>query len=140
MVRSGLSFIDRNVQETNLWLNEISEELGHTDGQVAYYALRGVLMALRDRLVPEDAIHLAAQFPELIRGIYFEGYTLTGKPESYTDRNTFLSRVSKELQNTGGANAERATHAVFRVLEKHVSKSELTQIREKLPDELRTLW
>jgi uncharacterized protein (DUF2267 family) len=33
-----------------------------------------MLHALRDRLPPEIAVHLSAQLPMLVRGIYYEGW------------------------------------------------------------------
>ena len=42
----------------------------------AYLALRTVLHALRDRLTLEEAVQLGAQLPMLVRGFYYEGWTL----------------------------------------------------------------
>jgi uncharacterized protein (DUF2267 family) len=33
-----------------------------------------VLHVLRDRLTPEQAVHLGAQLPILVRGVYYEGW------------------------------------------------------------------
>ena len=69
---TGLDVFDQTVQQTNTWLVEIERELG-ANRQRAYLALRGTLHALRDELVPDEAVHLAAQLPMLVRGLYYEG-------------------------------------------------------------------
>ena len=40
------------------------------DHRSAYRALRSVLHVLRNRLTPEQAVHLGAQLPLLVRGIF----------------------------------------------------------------------
>jgi uncharacterized protein (DUF2267 family) len=65
------------LQKTQVWLNDLMFELDWEDRpQKAYLALRTVLHALRDRLTVEEAVQLGAQLPMLVRGFYFEGWTL----------------------------------------------------------------
>lgn len=59
MSATGLPVFDDTVQKTNIWLNEVMDELG-PDRQRAYRALRAVLHTLRDRLTTEEAAHLSA--------------------------------------------------------------------------------
>ena len=77
MSTTGLKVFDTTVQETNTWLRGLMENLHLTDRQEAYHDLRVTLHALRDRLTVEEAAHLAAQLPMLIRGLYYEGGTPT---------------------------------------------------------------
>ena len=139
MSSTGFRGFDHTVQETNTWLNEISDVMEHSDRQIAYHALRGVLFTLRDRLTVAEALNLSAQLPMLIRGIYFEGYKASGKPEKF-HVDDFLARVSKELRMAGHVNPERATRAVFQVIERHVSAGEIEDIRGGLPRDIRRLW
>jgi uncharacterized protein (DUF2267 family) len=130
---------DHTVQETYIWLNEIGEAMGNPHRQMAYHALRGVLFALRNRLTVDEAFNFAAQLPLLIRGLFFEGYKPANKPEKY-HADEFLARVSKELAHAGPANPQKATLAVFTVLEQHVTGGEIDDIIEGLPRDLRRLW
>lgn len=139
MSENGIKAFSQTVQEANLWLKEIGDAMGDPRKQIAYQALRGVLFAVRDRLPIEEAVQLAAQLPLLIRGIYFEGYRSAGKPEKF-DKDEFLGRVSRKLQMAGGANPEKATRAVLTVLEGHVDRGEMEDVRNALPKELRALW
>ena len=129
---------ERAAQDTPGWLHEIGREMNHPSPQVAYHALRGVLAALRDRLPVEEAHHLAAQLPVLIRGIYFEGYRPAGKPDKL-DREAFLARVAEALDAGGGASPEAATRAVFRVLGAHLGDGALAHTMAVLPEALRDL-
>lgn len=74
MAETDPRIIERSVETTHLWLNELAAELGEDDLHYAYRALRAVLHALRDRLPVEVVAKLAAQLPTLIRGIYYEDW------------------------------------------------------------------
>jgi len=139
MSATGLREFDTTVQQTHTWLNGIEQRMGHPDKRMAYHALRGVLHALRDRLQPAEVFDLSAQLPMLIRGIYFDGYRPSGKPEKF-DKGEFLARVEKELDQTGGENPQKAVQAVLRVIAEHVSPGEAEQVRRMLPGDLRALW
>ena len=139
MTTTGLQGFDRSLQKTNIWLNEISDAMEDERREMAYHALRGVLFALRDRLPPFEVFNLSAQVPLIVRGILFEGYRPNDKPKKY-DRDEFLERVRAELQTMGGANPERATRAVFKVLERNLDPGEVEDIRRVLPKHLNEFW
>lgn len=136
-IPSGLR---RTVHVSSEWLKRISEEMRPGDKQLAYHALRGVLFALRDRLPVEEAMDLAAQLPTLLRGVYFEGYKPSNKPERYRDRDEFLDRVSKELDAAGGFDPEGATRAVLALLNEKVEQGEIEDVQHMLPSSIRSLW
>lgn len=140
MAELGLRVMDRTIHDTNTWLKRISEEMGHPDRQKAYHALKGVSHALRDRLTVEEAHHISAQLPTLIRGIFFEGYSPADKPLKYRDRDPFLETVTKELQAAGGENPESATRAVFAVMSEELDGGEIEHARQMLPEAIRELW
>jgi len=139
MSATGLEVFDRTLQETNIWLKEIMEDIG-PDRQRAYHALRAVLHALRDRLTVEEAAHLSAQLPLLVRGVFFEGWHPANKPLKERTREEFLEHVGQGLRGTQPINTETATRAVFRTIEKHVSPGEVQDVVEMLPKPLRSLW
>ena len=59
MSATGLDVFDKTIQTTNIWLDEIMEDMG-PDRQVAWHTLGAVLRTLRDRLPPDLAAHLGA--------------------------------------------------------------------------------
>jgi len=94
---TGLDTFDRTVQESNLWLKDVMERLNTHDRHHAYSTLRAVLHALRDRIGPENAAHLGAQLPMLLRGLFYEGWDPTGKPTKERHENAFLAHIAREL-------------------------------------------
>ena len=60
--------------ETYEWLHQVAERDDFDDLNRAYHVLRAVLHALRDRVEPNVAAHVAAQLPSLVRGIFYEGW------------------------------------------------------------------
>ncbi len=140
MTSTGIDGLENTIHKTNEWLNDIMEEEGWTDKNKAYLALRSTLHALRDRLVVEEAIDLGAQLPLLIRGLYYEGYTVSGKPDRSHTKDEFFSLIRKELERTPDIDAEEAARGVFSVLRKKVSKGEINDIQSMLPKEVQELW
>lgn len=141
MSRADVSIIDRSVQTTNIWLNELAGELGVDDRRYAYRVLRAALHALRDRLTVDEVAQLAAQLPELVRGIYYEGWDPSSTPAGYRDAESFLRRVESELRSDAGdTQASLAVAAVARLLRRHVSAGELDDVMGILPAGVRRLW
>jgi uncharacterized protein (DUF2267 family) len=140
MTATGLDAFDNTVQKTNIWLREVGEELGSDDRHLAYSALRATLHALRDRLPPNEAVHLGAQLPMLIRGFYYEGWHPADKPIR-SDRGEFLRAIREHVgRGLGTPEPLHVAHAVFRVLALHVTEGELRDVRHALPKDVRELW
>lgn len=139
MATTGLGVFDETLQITNMWLDDIQDEIG-PDRQRAYHALRAVLHALRDRLTVEQAAHLSAQLPMLVRGIFFEGWHPAGKPEKLRSLDEFLARVSEELQGIRPMGAGDAARAVLRALSVRLPRGEIDQVRGAMPEELQQFW
>jgi uncharacterized protein (DUF2267 family) len=131
--------IERNVEKTNLWLKDLADELETDDRQAAYRVLRAFLHAVRDRLTVDEAAQLAAQLPDLIRGIYYEGWDPSRTPLSYRSLDEFLRRVADEAVLAGETEASYAATAAARVLHRHVSEGELEDVRGMLPEGLRAV-
>lgn len=141
MSSTGLDVFDRAIQKTNLWLKELGEELHWEDRNEVYHALRSTLHALRDRLPPEEAAHLMAQLPLLIKGVMVDGWKPGATPLKIRDRQEFLDLIRERMRQVKpNANAEQIATAVFGLLSRKVSEGELEDIRSALPEELRGLW
>jgi len=89
---TGLAVFDKTVQETNIRLSAIMQRMRTNDRHLAYAALRATLHALRDRIGPQNAVHLGAQLPMLVRGLYYEGWHMGGTP---TKERGCLRRFAK---------------------------------------------
>lgn len=131
--------IHQSVEKANVWLREISEELGVDDRQYAYSAMRAVLQTLRDRLTVDVAAKLAAQLPTLIRGIYYEDWDPSRTPLPIREVDDFLDRVAHAGRMAGETEASLAVSAVARVLRSHVSEGEIDGVLAVLPEKFRAL-
>jgi len=144
MSANGLETFDRSIHATNLWLKEISREISKeigADRRMAWRALGVVLRALRDRLTVEDAAHLAAQLPLVVRGAFYEQYRPAVQPDPMRSREEFVARVADGLAGGGKPmDPEKAIKAVFSVIQRHVAEAETAKVRHALPEDIRTLW
>ncbi len=137
---TGITSIDHSVQVTAEWLNEICDRLDWTDNKRAHLLLRTVLHGVRDWLSVDEAADLSAQLPVLIRGVYFEGWDPSSTPVHPRGKDEFLARVTSAFDKDPLDDAEEAVAAVFAILEKHVSKGEIDQVRKAMRKEIRELW
>lgn len=147
MSLTGLDAFDRTLQKTNEWLNEIMDEQGWSDRQRAYLALRATLHALRDQLTAEEAVHLGAQMPMLVRGFYYEGWHPASR-EILRERHKgdFLASIEERLRNAvfpdrlTEEDARMIARGVFRVLDRRITAGEIEDVRNMLPKHVRELW
>ncbi len=112
MSRTGLEVFDKTLQATNHWLKLMMIELGTNDRRLAFNALRGALHAVRDRIGPDNAVHLGAQMPMLLRGAYYQGEV----------------------------DPEDAARAGFAVMAQCLDPGEMDKLLRILPYEARYLW
>lgn len=134
---SQVDVIGRNVEKTHIWLRELADELGYDNERDAYRVLRAYLHTLRDRLTVNEAAQLAAQLPELIRGIFYEGWVPAHVPQTYRQPEEFLRRVAEEGVLAGETEASFACDGMARLLARHISEGELEDVIAVLPEPLR---
>ncbi|WP_137390567.1 DUF2267 domain-containing protein [Rhodoligotrophos defluvii] len=139
MSATGLEVFDRSLQATHIWLGEIGEVIG-PDKQRCYHALRAVLQTLRDRLTTDQAAHLGAQLPLLVRGIYYEGYRPSIQPLTVRSLDEFIALVQKRIGDMPPMDAVDCTRAVFQVLDRHIAPGEMDDVKQALPQEIRRLF
>lgn len=122
------------------WLVVVNKEMNlENRPDIALQALRGVLYALRNRMVPEEVFNLSAQLPVMVRGFYFEGYNLNDKPEKYNAEG-FLNIIKDSFSGNEDINPESAFKAVLNLLYGHVSKGEMDDIYGGMPKDIKQLW
>ena len=141
MSNAVLEVFGASLQKTQVWLNDLMSELGWEEKpQKACLALRTALHALRDRLTVEEAVHLGAQLPILIRGVYYEGWKLTGKPVKERHKSEFLDHVAAVFRDDDTVDPEKVMRAVLKVLACHISTGESDNVKHLLPKSLQELW
>ncbi|MRX31709.1 DUF2267 domain-containing protein [Aminobacter sp. MDW-2] len=120
-------------------MNELAADLGWPEN-LSHRLMRAVLQALRDWLSPEEAADLSSQLPEMIRGIYFEGWDPAKSPAVERDKRDFVLRISKSLNEQPEVDIEEGIAAVFRLLDRHLSHGEIVQVKNSMRKSLRHLW
>jgi uncharacterized protein (DUF2267 family) len=137
MTLTGLAAFDRAVHRANAWLADVAEELGTEDRHFAYRALRTWLHTVRDRLPVVSAAHFAAQLPELLRGVYYDGWDPAGVPMKYHEPE-YATRFAFEAK-IGLDQVRPVSRAVTAVVARHVTAGQLNTVFAQLPEWLRDL-
>lgn len=129
------------IQETSLWLKSIADKSGTRDDKDMTWSLLGAtLHAIRDRLQPEAAIHLGAQLPMLVRGLYYEHWHVNTTPTKVRHKAQFLDHVHSELPPTTKLDPELIVRAVFGVMREKIDPGEFAKLTRQMPKDLRELW
>ncbi|SMF79845.1 Uncharacterized conserved protein, DUF2267 family [Tistlia consotensis] len=136
----GLHVFDGALQDANLWLKAVMTHLDTPDAQLALTALRGTLHALRDRIGPENAAHLGAQLPTLVRGLYYEGWHPDRAPSRERHKQAFVEHVRRDMPDRLPLDAEAAARAVCFVIWEKLDPGAVCKLMHILPEELHDLW
>jgi uncharacterized protein (DUF2267 family) len=128
-----------DLAKSEVWINQLCEELRIDDEERAYMALRAGLHALRDRLTVAETAHFASQLPMMIRGIFFEGWHPTGKRVKLRTAESFLEAIEREMPRAK-LDAADVARAVFKVIDGHVSAGQVENVRHSLPHNISQLW
>ncbi|WP_046469803.1 DUF2267 domain-containing protein [Allosalinactinospora lopnorensis] len=134
---TGVENLDRSIHKSNGWLADIAEGFETTDRQFTYRVLRAWLHTLRDRLGVEVAAHLAAGFPELLRGVFYDGWNPSKVPEK-CDRDEFVNRFAREARVTNVEAPEKIA-VVSGVIRGHLGNGAFDHTLQQLPRDLRRL-
>jgi uncharacterized protein (DUF2267 family) len=137
MSRTGVDSLDRSIDTTNQWLADVADCFDTQDRRMAYRVTRSWMHTLRDRLPVPVAAHLAAQLPELLRGVFYEGWNPSKVPVKY-GRDEYLARFAKDAQvNT--AQAKESGQRVTTALRRHLSPGIVNEAFGVLPADIRDL-
>jgi uncharacterized protein (DUF2267 family) len=139
MSATGLDVFDKTLQTTNIWLDQIMQEIG-PDRKVAWHVLGATLRVLRDRLMIGLAANLGSQMPLLVRGLYYDQWSPAPKPTDLHSADEFLAEVAKSLGDIRPVNVRDAVRAVFRTIDDHVERGQIVKVRDALPKHIRSLW
>lgn len=119
------------------WLGAVADSMGTGDHRYAYRALRAWLHVVRDRLTPETAAHLGAQLPELLRGVFYEGWNPSRVPARY-DTAHFVAHYAEEA-GIAPADVAATTVEVSEALRARFSPGQFEHVSAQLPRPLRAL-
>ena len=115
----------------------MAREFDTDDRGFAYRTLRAWLHGLRDELTVEVCAHFAAQLPEVLRGIYYEGWDPSQVPVDH-DLDAYVPRFAREAQ-VRPTEVRHVASTVTAALHQHLSGAQLTTALAQLPQRLREL-
>jgi len=128
------------IDDANIWLKSFVELAGIRNNKNLAWNLFGAgLHALRDRLPEAVIVHLGAQLPTLVRGLYYADWSLKEAPRKERHKKPFLDRLDGALV-ANKSDPERIARATFGVLRERIDASEVAKVLRHLPRELRQLW
>ncbi|TPJ54752.1 DUF2267 domain-containing protein [Mesorhizobium sp. B2-6-4] len=125
-------------QQAQQWVNELARDLCWSEPS-ACRLLRSVLHTVRDWLSLAETADLSPQLPVLIRGIYFEGWNPSG-PACERKKSDFVLSVRTSFGYDDDVDFDVAINAVFKLLDRHISRGEIVQVRNSMKKSLRKLW
>lgn len=134
---TGVDSLDRSIHKTNAWLADVADSFGTEDRRFAYRVTRAWLHTLRDRLAVDASAHLAAQLPELLRGVFYDGWDPSRVPAKY-GRAEYVSRFARDA-GVHDNDVAKAAGIVTSVLLHHVSSGAVGQALAQLPRDIREL-
>lgn len=134
---TGVGSLDRSIDKSNAWLGGIEEGFGTHDRRLAYRVARARLHSLRDRLTVEVAAHFAAQLPELLRGVFYDGWNPSRVPLRY-GRPEYVARFAREAR-IHQSDVPKASAVVTAAVRQHVSAGAVAEAFALLPGDLREL-
>jgi uncharacterized protein (DUF2267 family) len=137
MAFTGVDSLDRSIGKANVWLADIDSGFGTGDRRLAYRVLRAWLHNLRDRLSVEVAAHFAAQLPELLRGVFFDGWNPSRVPQKY-GRSEYVARFARDAR-VRDSDVAKAAGIVTTVARRHMSAGVVAEALALLPADLREL-
>jgi uncharacterized protein (DUF2267 family) len=129
--------LDRTVQTTNRWLADLAASIGTEDREFAHRVLRTWLHAVRDGLTVDSAAHLAAQLPDLLRGVFYNGWDPSAVPIR-RERQEFVEHFAAS-GHISQADVRKLAPIVTKVLCDEVSETVVQHALGQLPRGVRSL-
>jgi len=136
---------EKNVEEGHAWLKDICFYADLETQDKALIALRVVLHELRDNLTLKNASNLSAEFPILMKGIFFENWSPKSnqtKDKFRKEQETYYFKeyITKKLKDFPDIDPEKSIIAVFKTIGRHIARQEVERMRKVLPPEILTYW
>ncbi|MFS8102213.1 DUF2267 domain-containing protein [Lentzea alba] len=137
MTTTKTGLFDHALESANVLVRDVAQAFPTDDRRFAHRVLRAWLHVLRDRLTVEASAHFAAQLPELVRGMYYDGWNPSRVPEKF-DAEECADRLVREA-NIARKDVPTAVAAVVSALQGHLSEGMLEKVFAQLPPDVRLL-
>jgi len=135
-----MTALENTLEKSYIWLNLLQSKLNIPKRNDAYRLLKLVLHELRDRLPLNEAAHLGAQLPTLIRGLYYEGFRPQLSNRKNKSLQAFLKAIEKKMPRFYPHPPSELLRGVFDLLNDTISAGEIEDIKSCLSEEVRDFW
>ncbi len=134
--------LDRAIQNTILWINDIQEELHWDSRDMVYKATKAVLQAIRDRLPIEELAHFSANLPMIMKGMLMDGYDPRDKPLKMKTIEEFYDCIQDyyDAQRRAVINPEDAARGVINTLALRMGGGEMQKVADNMPERIKPLF
>ena len=140
MSAQGLEGLDRTVELTHIWINDLDRRLEWNDKARSYRLLKAVLHALRDSLRINEAVDVGAQLPVLLRGAYYEQWRPAKTPAKLRSIESFVARVNEAFGRDPLPDPPKAITAVFHLLASKIAEGDIEDVKHCLPKDILGMW
>jgi uncharacterized protein (DUF2267 family) len=126
--------LERASYVASTWLADVARQFPTDDMHFVQRATRAWLHVVRDRLPLIEAVHLGAQLPEFLRGIYYEGWDPAHVPVKL-DRDELVDRFATEA-GVAAADVPKSAGAVSAAFDNRTG-GHITVVLERFPADVR---
>jgi uncharacterized protein (DUF2267 family) len=139
--------INKYAEEAHKFFRDVATEIGNpNDTDHAGRVTTAVLHALRERITPEESMHIISQLPMILKGIYVDGWKITKQLNNSETIEDFLNDIRSQNLRTAGRDfgddqqARETVTAVLNVMKQYVDEGEINHIKQQLPEPLAELF
>ncbi|MEO3892565.1 DUF2267 domain-containing protein [Nonomuraea sp. B5E05] len=137
MPHTRVQSIDHTVQTTHRWLADLADVIGTEDRDFAQRVLKTWLHTVRDGLTVDSAAHFAAQLPDLLRGVYYNGWDPSSVPIRRS-RQEFIEHFARSGRIALN-DVPALAHQVTEFLCSEISEPAVMHVLNRLPQDVRAL-
>lgn len=136
----NIKSIQKSIKTTSRYLKLMMDSGEFRDQNEAFIMLKACLKALRDRLGSDEAVHLGAQLPALLRGFYFEGWSKNSPPKKKRNISEFLKDIRTYLNGYDQFFLQKTVPITMKVILDMIDQGEAIQIIHAMPKDVRELY
>jgi uncharacterized protein (DUF2267 family) len=137
MSSAGSDPFNHALHTANTWLADVGAALGTRDRHYTRGVVRAWLHTLRDRLTVDAAAKFGAQLPELLRGVYYDGWEPNKVPAKYNVEQ-YIERFAAQA-SIPAVQVPTTAATVTEVMADRMSPGQVRETLAELPTDLRAI-
>ena len=135
MSSAGSDPFNHALHTANIWLADIGTALGTRDRRYTRGVVRAWMHTLRDRVTVDAAAKFGAQLPELLRGVYYDGWEPNKTPVKYNVEQ-YIQRFAAQA-SIPAVQVPTTAATITEVMADRMSPGQVSETLAELPTDLR---